>query len=164
MQERSPLTWVSACAYVCLVLLHIRPVFSRNMTNRGKICDRAYMANRKSHMVRERLWRNIPSWMWLPNSHVLSGTDHGAEKERDAHSACRCVSHVCHARMESVLVIVGWENMAREISDSGFMRASSRGERRISILTFLRSCARERAAWGRGGGRGAFRATTMEFL
>jgi len=33
--------------------------------------------------------------------------------------------------------------MAREISDSGFMRASSRGERRISILTFLRSCARK---------------------
>jgi len=23
----------------------------------------AYMANRKSHMVRERLWRNISSWM-----------------------------------------------------------------------------------------------------
>lgn len=40
-------------------------------------------------------------------------------------------------------MIVGWENMAREISDSGFMRASSRGERRISILTFLRSCARK---------------------
>jgi len=61
--------------------------------------------------------------------------------------------------MESVLVIVGWENMAREISDSGFMRASSRSERRISILTFLRSCARK----GRREG-GVFRATTMEFL
>lgn len=52
--------------------------------------------------------------------------------------------------MESVLVIVGWENMAREISDSGFMRASSRGERRISILTFLRSCA-----WKGGARRGS---------
>lgn len=77
------------------------------------------------------------------------------EKEHDAHSLCRCVVDVHHAHMESMLVIVGWENMAREISDSGFMRACSRGERRISILTFLRSCARK---------AGVLHATTIEFL
>lgn len=94
----------------------------------------------------------------------------------DVH-VCVCVPHVRHARMEeesSVLVIVGWENMAREISDSGFMRASSRGERRISILTFLRSHVRERRSRAseragerdEGGGRERVLhgTTTTEFL
>lgn len=55
--------------------------------------------------------------------------------------------------------------MAREISDSGFMRASSRsGERRISILT-VPPFMRERE---RGGGRERSASmttmTTVEFL
>lgn len=68
-------------------------------------------------------------------------TDHDdAEKEHDAHSTCRCVPRVrtCHARMGSVLVIAGWENMAREISDSGFMRARRAENINFDVSPFMR--------------------------
>lgn len=129
------------------------------MTNRGEICARLQVTNKKSHTARERLWRNIPHRGYSFQTRTFYPARITARRKNAVHIR-RVGVHLTsasHARMESVLVIVGWENMAREISDSGFMRASSRGERRISILTFLR-------ARGEAGVGGLLHATTTEFL
>lgn len=47
--------------------------------------------------------------------------------------------------MGSVLVIAGWENMAREISDSGFMRARRAENINFDVSPFMRE---------KGDGRG----------
>lgn len=63
----------------------------------------------------------------------------------------RCVgvylAYVSRTWIGSVLVIAGWENMAREISDSGFMRARRAKNINFDVSPFMREK-------GVSGGRG----------
>ena len=124
------------CAHCSVEFTSQRLNFTKNMTNRGKICADLQISNRIRYVSAsgETSHRGY-SFQTRTFSIRQRITDRGRKNTMHTLDASVCDGtctytrvYVSYASIGSVLVIAGWENMAREISDSGFMRARPSGE------------------------------------